>query len=145
MRLFSAVLGIALVIGLASCNSSDRRKADEQAHEAEHELSADAKKAGHEIKKDAKELGHQVDNAMGPNGTSAGQKLDHATLTARVKSKLAADAGLSTLSSVDVDVNGSVVTLSGTAANGDQRKAAEVAAAQVEGVTQVRNQITVRP
>ncbi len=130
---------------MVGCSSSDQKKANEQAREAGHELSDDAKKAGHEIKKDAKELGHKVDDAMGPDGKSAGEKFDHATLIGRVKSKLAADAGLSTLADVDVEVNGSVVTLVGTAANGEQRKAAELAAAQVDGVTRVVNHIKVRP
>ena len=66
-------------------------------------------------------------------------------MLARVKSRLAADAGLSTLTSVSVAVNGSVVTLTGTVANVDQKKAAASAASQVDGVSRVRNDLLVRP
>jgi len=140
MRLLTAAFGIALALGLnVACSSADERKTRAQAREAGRELSDDAKKAGHEIQKDAKELGRKVDGAVQPD------KLDHATLLARVKSKLAAEAGLSTLTNVSVAVSGSVVTLSGTVANEDQKKAAALAAAQVAGVTRVRNHILVRP
>ncbi len=136
---------MALVMGMTACSALDQRKADEQAREAGHELSDEAKKAGHEIKKDAKELSQKVDSTVGPDGASASEKMSHAALVGKVKSKLAADAGLSTLNNVEVTVNGSVVTLSGTAANAEQRKAAELAAAEVDGVTRVRNDIVVRP
>ncbi len=138
MRLLTAAVVLVLGVSVA-CTSSDQRKAQEQAREAGHELSDDAKKAGHEIQKDAKELGRKVDSAVQP------EKLDHASLLARVKSKLAADAGLSTLTNVSVAVNGSVVTLSGTVSSAEQKKAAELAAAQVDGVTRVRNHISVQP
>jgi len=141
MRLFSITLGLALAIGLVGCNSSDQRKAKEEAREA-----------GREIKKDAKELSQKVDSAVGPSGGSASDKmahvdakLDRAALVGKVKAKLAADAGLSTLANVEVVVNGSIVTLTGTAASEDQRKAAELAASQVDGVTRVRNHLVVRP
>ncbi len=127
------------MIGLAGCSRSDQQKANN-----------DAREAGHEIKQDAKELGHKVDQSLGGGSASdkmarVNDKLDRATLVGRVKSKLAADAGLSTLTNVDVVVDGSVVTLTGTAINEEQRKAAELAAAQVDGVTHVRNRLTVRP
>jgi len=158
MKLLSATFCFVLLMALVACSASDQRKANEQAREAGHEISDEAKKAGREIKKDAKELGRQVDsavnsgkvaNADGKTKDAASRtevKLDHAAMVGKVKSKLAADAGLSTLARVEVTLNGGgVVTLSGTAANEEQRKAAEIAAAQVDGVTRVRNHITVRP
>jgi len=138
--LAAAAFGMALVIGMnVACSSANERKTREQAREAGRELSNDAKKAGHEIQKDAKELGREANSAVQPD------KLEHASLLAQVKSKLAADAGLSTLTNVSVAVAGSVVTLSGTVSSEDQKKAAGSAAAQVGGVTQVRNRILVRP
>lgn len=128
IRLISATVAVLFVMSLASCSRHDQRLVKEEAREA-----------GREIKNDAKELSRKVQDG------SASAKLDQATLVARVKSKLAADAGLSTLADVDVVVNGSVVTLTGTAANNEQRKSAELAAAQVDGVTRVRNDITLRP
>jgi osmotically-inducible protein OsmY len=152
MRFLSTTLGLTLFLGLVGCSSSDQRKANEQAHEAGREVSDEAKKAGREIKKDAKELGQKVDAAVGPEGGTASEKmahvdakLDRAALVGKVKAKLAADAGLSTLANVEVVVNGGIVTLTGTAASEDQRKSAELAASQVDGVTKVRNHIAVRP
>jgi hypothetical protein len=151
MRPLSAILGFALIFGLAGCSTSDQEKAKEQAREDVRKAADDATKAGHEIKKDAKELGNKVDASMQPGGSASNAmdradiKLDHAALVAKVKTKLASDAGLATLKNVDVNLDGGVVTLSGTAANESQKKAAEIAASQVEGVTHVRNHLTVQP
>ena len=143
----SALLGALL---LTACNSHNQEQAR-----------ADAHKAGAEIKQDAKELRQKVDAAVKPDsrsasdklsegvnkmekaGSEAGVKLDHAALLAKVKAKLASDAGLDTLSKVDVGVDGSVVILSGTVSSEDQKKAAEQAASQVPGVDQVRNSLVV--
>lgn len=152
MRILSVALGIALVLGAAGCSSQNQEQAKE-----------DAKKAGHEIKAEAKELKDGVNAAVKPDSESAsdkmaaagakaqdaashaGIKLDHAALLAKVKTKLASEAGLSTLTNIDVTVAGSEVTLSGTVANEDQKKAAEQAASQVDGVTRVHNQLAVQP
>lgn len=139
-RLISVTATAAvLVIGLAGCSRHDQQQVKEEAREA-----------GREIKQDAKELGHKVDNSLGGGSAQdkmarVDAKLDRATLVGRVKSKLAADAGLSTLADVEVVVNGGIVTLTGTAASEEQRKSAELAAASVDGVTRVRNHIVVRP
>src|SRR5208283_3554997 len=115
-----------------------------------------------EIKNEAKDVSRQVGGAGRPGNGSASNEmaragenakdaasraevhLDHAALLARVKTKLASDAGLSTLKSVDVSVTGTVVTLSGTLANEHQKKAAVIAASQVEGVTRVEDHIAVK-
>lgn len=75
----------------------------------------------------------------------AGQGISEAGLTGKVKSKLAADVKLSTLTSIDVDSNGSVVTLSGHVPNSADKKLAERVAHSVEGVSKVVNQLTVAP
>jgi osmotically-inducible protein OsmY len=161
MRVVSATLMFVLVFGSVACSSSDQEKAKQQAQEDGRKLSDQAKKAGREIKKEAKELSRQVDAAVQPNGesaekmshakaqakdaaTRAGVELDQAALVAKVKTKLASDAGLATLTTVDVTVNGSVVTLSGTVSNENQRKAVEMAASEVDGVTRVQNRIAVK-
>ncbi len=74
----------------------------------------------------------------------AGVRLDHAAILARVKAKLASDAGLATLKTVDVTVTGTVVTLSGTVGNEYQKKAALIAASQVDGVTRVLDEIAIQ-
>jgi uncharacterized protein (UPF0210 family) len=163
MKIFSAALGFTLVVGLTACSSSDQEKAKEQAREGIRTTTAEAKKAGHAIKDGIKEVDRRAESAMQPDSESASDKishagakakdaaahaeveLNHAALLARVKAKLASDAGLSTLAKIDITINGSVVTLSGTVATEDQRKAAETAASQVDGVTQVRNLLAVQP
>jgi len=163
MRLLSATLGLVLVAGLIACNSSDRERARENGDQDLRKATAEAKKAGNEIKAEAKELSHGVAAAVQPDSESASDKmshaeteakqdaarasirLDHAALVAKVKTKLVSDAGLGTLTNVAVDAHGSVVTLSGTVANEDQKRAAEAAASQVDGVTKVRNRLVVQP
>ena len=163
MRIFTATSVFVLACGLVACSSSDQEKAKRQAREDAHEAADEAKRAGHEIKEGAKELDRRAKDAMQPDSQSAsdklsqaetkakdaasraGVKLDRAALLAKVRTSLASSAGLSTLTSIDVAINGSVVTLSGAVANENQKKAAETAVSQVDGVTQVRNNLTVQP
>jgi hyperosmotically inducible periplasmic protein len=163
MRIPTAISIFALTIGLVGCSSSDQEQAKKQAREDAHEAADEAKRAGHEIKEGAKELNRRAKDAMQPDSQSAsdkmsqaeakakdaaahaGVKLDHAALLAKVKTSLASNAGLSTVTSVDVTVDGSVVTLSGTVPTDNQKKAAEMAASQVDGVTQVHNNLTLQP
>jgi len=72
-------------------------------------------------------------------------KVNEAALTTAVKSKLAADVRLSTLTSVNVDSNGTVVTLSGTVPTAEDKRQAEIVAKGVDGVTRVMNNLTVTP
>lgn len=144
--------GCIWLIGLAACSSNDQEKAK-----------AEARDAGARLKQDAKDLSRKVDAAVKPDRESAsdklsdgttklkvasskaGVKLDQAALLAKVKTKLASDAGLSTLTRVEVRVEGSIVTLSGTVSSEEQKKAAELAASQVGGVTRVNNVLIVAP
>lgn len=143
-------------------------KAKAKAHEAGERLNQDAKKLGHEIKDEAHSLNHQIGSAINSpapanagttqaeakvkNGAEdlrvetdqAGVKLGRAALIARVKTKLATDVGLSTVTSVDVDTTGRVVTLHGTVDSIQQRQLAEQAAMQVPGVTKVVDDLMVR-
>ena len=69
---------------------------------------------------------------------------DDATITANVKSKLAADASLAT-AAINVDTKAGAVTLGGTVnADADKGKA-ETIAKGVEGVKSVTNSLTVKP
>jgi hypothetical protein len=66
-----------------------------------------------------------------------------ATLTGKVKSALAADVGLKTVTGIDVDSDKGVVTLKGKVDTADQKKRAEMVAKKVGGVKSVKNQLTV--
>jgi osmotically-inducible protein OsmY len=79
------------------------------------------------------------------SGASSGitQDAKDATLTAKVKSALAADVGLNTLK-IDVDSAGTTVTLKGTVDSADKKQRAEEVARKVDGVATVRNQLQVK-
>jgi hyperosmotically inducible periplasmic protein len=74
----------------------------------------------------------------------ANRAADDATLTAKVKTALANDAGLKTLK-VDVDANSGVVTLTGRVESDDAKSRIHEIAQAVPGVTWVQDQISVVP
>lgn len=73
----------------------------------------------------------------------AGQAIDDATLTARVKAQLAMDEGLRTITTINVDSDDGVVRLSGTVPSEEAKQRAERAASQADGVRTVRNNLKV--
>jgi hyperosmotically inducible protein len=144
-------------------------RAKEKTKEEGHRLAEDARKLGQEAKAEAKDLGRNIDHALNSTGPAsagaaetpdeklrrgsaelreesakAGVKLDRAALVAKVKAKLAADVGLSTVTSVDVDATGQVITLRGTVSSLDQKRQAEDAARQVSGVSRVIDNLRVQ-
>ena len=66
-----------------------------------------------------------------------------ATLTTKVKTALASDVGMSTVTSIDVDSADGVVTLKGKVDSADMKKKAEEIAKKVDGVKSVKNQLRV--
>jgi hyperosmotically inducible protein len=78
------------------------------------------------------------------NGKTAGRKIDDGTITAQIKSQLAADTGVS-VTRLDVDTNNATVYLNGTVATPDLKMRAEQVARQVEGVERVINNLEVEP
>jgi hyperosmotically inducible periplasmic protein len=66
-----------------------------------------------------------------------------ATLTTKVKTALASDAGLSTMTSIDVDSKDGVVTLKGKVDSADLKKKAGEVAKKVGGVKSVKNELRV--
>lgn len=153
MNCKALVLTAMMLTGLlVSCSKQDQEKVDE----ANAKATAGAKKLTAEVKQEAHKVSNEVAKGMnGPVSPStaeaqrklhdAGRTVDHATLVARVKTKLAADVGLSTAASVRVDANGSVITLSGAADTAEAKQAAERAAAAVDGVSRVVDNIAVQP
>ena len=67
----------------------------------------------------------------------------NATLTTKVKSALARDSGMGTMTSIDVDSDKGVVTLKGKVDSAEAKKKAEEVAKKVEGVKSVKNQLRV--
>lgn len=76
-------------------------------------------------------------------GSAAIDKLDDASITARVKTALADHRGTSALHT-DVDTKDGAVTLSGTAENEAQKTLAEKVARKVHGVRSVTNDLEVK-
>ena len=64
-------------------------------------------------------------------------------LTTKVKSALAADAGLSTVTGINVDSADGVVTLKGKVNSADMKKKAGEVAKKVDGVKSVKNELRV--
>ena len=80
------------------------------------------------------------------SSTSSGVKetAKDATLTTKVKSALAADVGLRTLTGISVDSDGSTVTLKGSVDTDTNKRRAEQVARGVDGVASVKNELTVQ-
>ena len=88
--------------------------------------------------------GTSSSGGTGPSVTSDIKKdTQDSWLTTKVKSALAADVGLKTLTGINVDSAGSVVTLKGSVDTEANKRRAEQVAQGIEGVSSVRNQLTV--
>ena len=143
---------------------------EQKTRRAAERLRHDAAQLGEEAKQQAHGLGQNIGQALsstgpaqgGPTGEAeeklrrggddlrvaggkAAVKLDRAAMIAKVKAKLATDVGLSTVTGIDVDSSGQIVTLRGTVASEDQKNQAEQAVRQVPGVTTVINELRVKP
>ncbi|HEX7230028.1 MAG TPA: BON domain-containing protein [Candidatus Binatia bacterium] len=76
-------------------------------------------------------------------GETAGQNIDDSTITASVKTKLAADK-IGSLTRIDVDTTRQVVSLNGVVESPEQKARAEQLASQVSGVKKVNNNLQVQ-
>src|SRR6185437_15123441 len=76
-------------------------------------------------------------------GETAGQNVDDSTITASVKTKLAADK-IGSLTRIDVDTTRQVVSLNGIVDSPEQKARAEQLASQVSGVKKVNNNLQIQ-
>ena len=76
-------------------------------------------------------------------GETAGQYVDDSTITASVKTKLAAEKA-SNLTRVDVVTTNHVVSLTGVVESSEQKQLAQQLAMQVSGVRRVQNNLQVQ-
>ena len=79
----------------------------------------------------------------GMTGKTAGENVDDATITAKVKTELAREK-LSTLTRIDVDTDHGVVALNGVVDTASMRLRAADVARQVRGVREVVNNLQVK-
>ncbi len=137
----------------SSCSPSQQSKADARAQDAKadvKDLATKARDTAQQLAQKAKQksnaLGTEMHTAM--NGSQTGSEIKTETerlaLTARVKSKLANEVGLNTLTGVDVDTSGSVVTLSGVVPTAEDKQRAGTAVGSMPGVQRVINNLQVR-
>ena len=83
------------------------------------------------------------DKQSGWSTEGAKQGAKNAGLTGKVKSALANDVGLKTLT-INVDSEGSTVTLKGTVDSADTKSRAEQVAKKVTGVKTVKNELRLK-
>jgi hyperosmotically inducible protein len=76
-------------------------------------------------------------------GKTAGTNIDDATITASVKTNLASERGMQTLTAVDVDTNQGTVSLNGVVESQAAKQRAADIARQTAGVTRVVNNLQV--
>jgi hyperosmotically inducible protein len=76
---------------------------------------------------------------------SSGQAVDDTVIAAKVKGEIAGKAGLGTATDVNVEVNSGVVELSGFVETADEKARAADVARGINGVKDVRNNITLKP
>jgi osmotically-inducible protein OsmY len=91
----------------------------------------------------ARETGAKVGEAVATGAAQAQQVLTEGSLTAKIKSKMALDDTVKALS-IDVDTDGSQVTLSGTVNSAAERDRALQLARETAGVTAVRDRLVIR-
>jgi hyperosmotically inducible periplasmic protein len=85
----------------------------------------------------------QQEKSSSSSGQTASSSTSNAMLTGKVKSALAADVGLSTVTTIDVDSDNGVVTLKGRVDSADKKAKAEEIAKKVDGVRSVKNELRV--
>ncbi len=76
-------------------------------------------------------------------GKSAGTNLDDATITTSVKTNLASEQSMKTLTSIDVDTTRGVVALNGVVHSAAEKSRAGDIAKDTKGVTKVINNLQV--
>jgi hyperosmotically inducible protein len=91
----------------------------------------------------AREVGAEVGERTAAAANQARQAITEGSLTGKIKAKMALDDSIKALD-IDVDTNGSIVTLSGVVGNEAQRQRAVQLARETVGVTQVVDHLRVR-
>ena len=91
----------------------------------------------------ARETGAAIGEKVATGANQAERALESGAITAKIKSKMALDDTVKALD-IDVDTNGSVVTLSGTVHSQAERTRAVQLARETAGVTVVTDRLSVR-
>lgn len=92
----------------------------------------------------ARQTGAEIGESVAEGASEAQRAAANATLTAKIKAKMALDDSV-TAADIDVDTNGSVVTLSGRVGSAAERTRALQLARETDGVTSVQDRLQVAP
>lgn len=114
-------------------------RANQDMKSAGEQIKEGANQAGAAIERGANKVGNQIETKVVP---AAKEALSNASITAKVKSRLAQDPAINALY-VNVDTNDGQVTLSGKVALPEQKAQAEKVARETDGVKDVVNQLQV--
>lgn len=140
-RIATAALAalLALTLGLtAACTPEAQRETDRELNEAETDLDRATERAGEELE----EAGAAMERGLERANERVTPYMADAELTAKVKTKLAADPEINPFR-IDVDTIDGKVTLSGKVASERQREEAQRLAEGTEGVVEVVNNLEV--
>jgi hyperosmotically inducible protein len=91
----------------------------------------------------ARDVGAEIGERTAAAADQARQAITEGSLTGKIKAKMALDDSVKALD-IDVDTNGSVVTLSGVVGTEAQRQRALALARETAGVTQVVDHLRLR-
>lgn len=124
-----AISSLAVVLSLGACDRLDNSTTvGERADSAANRTEQAARNVGDDTRR---------------MGAAGAEKVDDATITAKVNAALAADKDLSAVR-IDVDTKNGVVTLTGPAPSPEASAQATKIAKNVKGVTSVENKLTVK-
>jgi osmotically-inducible protein OsmY len=91
----------------------------------------------------AREVGARVGETAAVAAEQGRRAVQYGTITAKIKAKMALDDTVKALD-IDVDTNGTTVTVSGVVANDAQRQRALQLARETEGVREVIDHLRIR-
>jgi hyperosmotically inducible protein len=91
----------------------------------------------------AREVGAEAGAAVAKGANEAQRAAVNASLTAKIKAKMALDDRVKA-ANIDVDTTGSVVTLTGRVSSDEERRRAVQLARETDGVTSVIDRLAVR-
>jgi osmotically-inducible protein OsmY len=142
--LIRLVLVVVLVVGLGAFFLG-YRWADGDTDTAADRATGTSGRASDDIDIDtsrARDAGAKIGESVAVGANEAQRAVSDASLTAKIKAKMALDDTISA-AAIDVDSNGSTVTLSGRLGSQAERSRAVQLARETEGVTRVVDQLTV--
>ena len=154
LKLAAIIFAVGIVSMMSGCNNTANENANTNGNSSVAQANANTAAPANansnsnrrkgptreEYEKDKEKYAKEAKQA----GRSIGTGLNDGWLWVKVRYELAAADDLAD-STINVDVNNGVVTLSGTVPTAAQKVKAEQIAKSVEGVTSVKNQITVAP